>query len=112
VAAYTAAVALVGAKHAALVSSLQQVRLLQVVGVSVPAPIHEILRPPTVVAFVGHMLDRRDRVSPRFPVHLETRVREAIDHELERLNAGIGYCSLANGSDILFAEALQDRDAR
>jgi class 3 adenylate cyclase len=70
----------------------------------------------SVVAFAGHMIDHPTRWagrSPRFPVDLslERKVREAIGHEIERLNAKVGYCSAACGSDILFAELMLERGA-
>jgi class 3 adenylate cyclase/tetratricopeptide (TPR) repeat protein len=69
-----------------------------------------------VVAFSGHMIDHptqwRGR-PPRFPADptLERMVGEAIGREIDRLNATIGYCSAACGSDILFAEQMLARGA-
>ena len=70
-----------------------------------------------VVVFSGHMLDSPDRLaageSPRFPRHpaLVAAVEAKIRARLEELNAKVGYCSLACGGDILFAEAMLDRGA-
>lgn len=61
---------------------------------------------PTVVVFAGHMIDRPDRPIPRFPPELEEPVKKAIRELLLALNCGIGYSSLACGSDILFQEAV------
>lgn len=61
---------------------------------------------PTVVVFAGHMIDRPDRPIPRFPPELEEPVKQAIRELLVDLNCGIGYSSLACGSDILFQEAV------
>jgi hypothetical protein len=69
----------------------------------------EILRifsPPGVVAFVGHMIDHASRATPRFPAGIEKQVKEAIVSHLTMSNAQIGFCSIACGSDILFAEAM------
>lgn len=69
-----------------------------------------------VVAFSGHMIDHptqwagRDQRFPADPT-LERMVGEAIGREIERLNATIGYCSAACGSDILFAEQMLARGA-
>lgn len=71
----------------------------------------------TVVVFSGHMIDSPDRLeknrAARFPNHepLVDAVAEAIRDQLEKLNAKVGYCSLAAGGDILFAEAMLDRGA-
>lgn len=74
--------------------------------------IEEILRIPTVVVFSGHMIDSPDRVSPRFPPELEDAVRQAIRERLKKLNPGFGYASAANGSDILFLEAMLEIGAK
>jgi class 3 adenylate cyclase len=66
---------------------------------------------PKVVVFVGHMIDRPGRATPRFPPDLEGLVRQAIQARLEEIDAGFGYSSAACGSDILFLEAMHGRDA-
>jgi class 3 adenylate cyclase len=70
----------------------------------------------TVVVFAGHMIDnplvtRRHGRPPRFPDdrELEKHVGDAIQAQIEQLNARIGYTSVACGSDILFAEQMIDR---
>lgn len=93
------------------VSSLRQLRLYEDLGLSVPSELFALLRPPTVVAFVGHMIDRPDRDPPRFPAEAEPGVRQAIRVRVEALDARIGYCSAACGSDLLFIEAMLDRMA-
>ncbi len=72
----------------------------------------------SVVAFAGHMIDRpervtRDRLPPRFPSdpQLIREVEEEIKIYLGRLNATIGFCSAACGSDLLFAEQMIARRA-
>ncbi|MBL1178182.1 TRAFs-binding domain-containing protein [Pantanalinema sp. GBBB05] len=64
---------------------------------------------PSVVVFAGHMIDRPQRSQLRFPAQLESLVNEAIQVQLEGLDARLGYCSAASGSDILFAESLLAR---
>ncbi len=66
----------------------------------------KIFSPPTVVAFIGHMIDQPNRPTPRFPASIEQQVKDSIANSIRTLNARIGYCSLACGSDILFAEAM------
>ncbi len=109
--AYAHAATLAEDRHAMIVSSLEQLRLLERNGFPVPAPLFSILKPPTVVVFAGHMLDSADRTEPRFPAWLESRVRLEIEKQLDRLDARIGYSSACCGSDLLFIEAMQARGA-
>ena len=60
---------------------------------------------PRLVVFAGHMVDRPDREAPRFPLHLERAVSQAIREHLENLNARYFFASAACGSDICFLEA-------
>ncbi len=73
--------------------------------------IEEILRISPVVVFSGHMIDRPDRATPRFPPELEDSVRAAIRERLKPVNPGFGFASAACGSDILFLEALLEMGA-
>lgn len=77
----------------------------------VPKEIQRIFSPPTVIAFIGHMIDHPSRSTPRFPQIIEKQVKESISSAIRTLNGGIGYCSLACGSDILFAEAMEEAGA-
>ncbi len=72
----------------------------------VPKEIIRMFTPPGVVSFIGHMIDHPSRTEPRFPLVIEGQVRDAIAGAINTLNARIGFCSLACGSDILFAEAM------
>jgi len=45
---------------------------------------------PKVVVFAGHMIDRPERPSRRFPQALEKMVRRDIDPRLKRLDKVIG----------------------
>jgi hypothetical protein len=65
-----------------------------------------MFEPPRVAAFVGHMIDHPDRSTPRFPPSIEPAVAAAIRQNIEILKLQVGYCALACGSDILFAEAM------
>lgn len=96
-------------KYQRINSSYQQIKLLDQVGMLIPLQIHEILRPPTVVTFTGHMLDRPDRPVQRFPPQLEPSLRVAIDTTLTEMDAQIAYCSAACGADLIFLEAMSDR---
>jgi len=109
--AYREAAFRAGREFACIVSSLQQLKMMTEHDFPVPAALFSLLRPPAVVVFTGHMIDQPDRKDPRFPPHLEAAVRAEIDRELDRLDARIGYCSGACGGDLIFAEAMIDRDA-
>ena len=64
---------------------------------------------PRIGLFTGHMLDQPDRPAPRFPAALEEIVRDKIEACLERRDVRVGYSSLANGGDMLFAESILKR---
>ncbi|MCC6835316.1 MAG: DUF4071 domain-containing protein [Cytophagales bacterium] len=75
----------------------------------IPKEVIKIFAPPVVVAFSGHMIDAPGRETPRFPSAIEQQVKQSIQAALNTLNASVGYCSLACGADILFAEAIAER---
>ncbi|MCL4264530.1 MAG: hypothetical protein KJ069_15005 [Anaerolineae bacterium] len=63
--------------------------------------------------FAGHMLDRPDRATKRFPVILEDAVRKSIDEVLDKLKADtndrVYVCGAACGGDIIFIERCLER---
>jgi class 3 adenylate cyclase len=67
------------------------------------------LKMPRVAVFTGHMVDRTDRPSARFPERLAARVKKRIAAWLKKEDIGIGYSSAACGSDLLFIEALLEK---
>jgi class 3 adenylate cyclase len=71
--------------------------------------IEAALKIPGIVVFTGHLIDRSERKSPRFPPLLEPVVREAIEKHIKKINPEFGYSSAGCGADILFLETLQDR---
>lgn len=73
---------------------------------SVPHELLQIFKPPVTVAFVGHMIDHPTRKQSRFPLSIESNIKAALITHITDLNAKVGYCSLACGGDILFAEAM------
>lgn len=82
----------------------------------VPAELLSCFDFGSVIVFAGHMIDHPDRtarrgLSPRFPPisRLEKGLAQAIGEEIRRINPVVGYCSLANGGDILFAEQMLAR---
>ena len=109
---YRAAAELPDRKPASVVSALRQLLLLREHDPRlVPEALLSVLAPPTVVVFSGHMIDHPDRRTPRFPASLEAQVAAQIRRQLDDLDARVGYCSAACGSDILFAEAMFERGA-
>ena len=73
--------------------------------------IEDYLRIPCVLVFAGHMIDRPDRTTPRFPSEFESQVAKEIQRKIDRLKPGFGLASAACGSDILFLEAMLDTGA-
>ena len=67
---------------------------------------------PSVVVFSGHMMDRADRPTRRFPAAAEARVRAEIKAYLHEVRAGFGYGSAACGADLIFCECLLEMDAK
>lgn len=74
----------------------------------VPAEILKAFSPPTVMVLVGHMIDHPQRPTPRFTNEFAPAVKAEIEALIKAHNARIGYTSLACGSDILFAEAMEE----
>ncbi|MGR3177954.1 MAG: TRAFs-binding domain-containing protein [Candidatus Anammoxibacter sp.] len=66
----------------------------------------QVINLGNIVYCIGHMIDRHGREQQRFPATLENQVRVEIQKALEKLNAKTGYCSAANGTDILFVEEM------
>lgn len=68
-----------------------------------PDRILDILRPPPVIHFCGHIFAHQGMA--------EQVLRPQVQHFLERSAISIGYGALAAGADILIAEALLERGA-
>lgn len=106
---YAEAAKIAGQRHGLLAASRRQLLRLQAHGFPVPPAIFTRLKPPTVVVFTGHMLDRRDRPQPRFPASMEERVRGEIRRHLDALDAQVGFSAAACGADLLFLEEIKAR---
>lgn len=76
-----------------------------------PNWIDKCLHVPSVIVFAGHMIDRPDRATPRFPSELESAVAKGIRKKIDMLKPGFGFASAACGSDILFLEAMLEAGA-
>ncbi|MBI3444788.1 MAG: adenylate/guanylate cyclase domain-containing protein, partial [Magnetospirillum sp.] len=99
-----------GIHYGSTVAALKQLALLQEGGLNVPEAVFDIIKPPTVVVFTGHALDRPGE-GPHFPPELEAAVRAEIAKSLDELGAQVGYSMAACGSDLLFIEAMLERGA-
>jgi len=93
-----------------LASTRRQIKLLGKY-IDIDQEILDILKIPRIVAFTGHMIDHPERKNPRFPPELEKETKKKLFSTLDSINAGIGYSSVACGSDILFVECMQERNA-
>jgi len=83
----------------------QAVMLLEKLGLPRDA-LDDILGKPLVICVTGHVIDRPERETPRFPANRETSVRKRIDDFVQRLQPWSGVGAAAGGSDLLFMEAL------
>lgn len=57
-----------------------------------------------ILTFAGHMIDRHDRESPRFPAYAEDAVKVSIARAIATTRPSAVVCSAACGGDIIFAE--------
>ncbi|HEV3244668.1 MAG TPA: adenylate/guanylate cyclase domain-containing protein [Chthoniobacterales bacterium] len=94
-----------------LQSSRRNARLILKYWNEDPDWIDKYLHVRSVIVFAGHMIDRPDRASPRFPGDLESAVAKEVREKIDKLKPGFGFASAACGSDILFLEAMLDADA-
>lgn len=90
-----------------IVSARQQLYFLRDAGFKVPNRALEILVPPTIVVFTGHVIDHPSYQASLFPSDIEEDVRRVITEKLREIDAKIGYSSASCGADIIFIEALQ-----
>jgi len=110
---YRAAVKLSRGEFGDLRSMRDQLRLLKR-RIPVSEQIESLFQIGTVLVFSGHMIDHPSRPTPRFPASLalEKAVAAEIGARLVNQNIADAYCSLACGSDILFAEEALRRRIR
>lgn len=116
-ACYAEAVALAPHDAGSIASMRRQLRLI---AQALPDAndVLDVLPAANVLAFAGHMVDRPDARTARFPAALEPAVRAAIDERLSRLAAPhrssarpIVCTSAACGGDLIFIEAALAVDA-
>jgi len=105
---YGEAIDQAGGNYGNVNSSFQQLCLMRPY-IDMPEALFELLKPPGIVAFTGHMIDHPERPKARFPECLVTAVEEELRAALHRIDAKIAYASAACGADILFIEAMIER---
>ena len=89
-----------------LSSTLRQLRMLvSEIGVKAKR-VWSNLSLPRIAVFSGHMIDRSDRPSPRFPISAEATVRRALREIIDSKTIKIAFASCACGGDILFLEEV------
>ncbi|MCL4761576.1 MAG: adenylate/guanylate cyclase domain-containing protein [Burkholderiales bacterium] len=104
-AAYARAYAAAGSRHGDVAAMRRQLTLI-----ATPAAraLLDVVRAPAVVAFAGHMIDRPERATPRFPPSIEPAVARAVQDAVREHAPAIGFSQPACGADLLFLEAMQD----
>lgn len=95
-------------RYGDIASMRRQLQLLRPVRPAA-ARLLDVVCGPNVVAFSGHMIDAPGRATARFPAHIEAVVAAEIAREVDALLPVVAYTQAANGSDILFCEALLAR---
>ena len=103
---YSRAAAIAMREYGHLASTRRNARLILRYLDADPSRIDACIHVPRIVVFAGHLIDRPDRGSSRFPPALEPAVGSAIRDWLRTADVGVGYAAAACGSDILFLEGL------
>lgn len=103
---YTEAMRINGADLSAMGSMVRQARELLSIAGQATQVLDDVLAMPKIAVFAGHMVDSINRNKPRFPPNYEAALAANLAAAIPRNNIGVAYSCLANGSDILFAEAL------
>ena len=73
-------------------------------------PFDEVFAIPSVASMTGLMIDHPASEIVRFPQRIVSRVRRQIVTQIIKHNIGIGFCSGASGSDLIFAEEMIKRN--
>jgi len=76
-----------------------------------PADVAKSLSIAPIVAFAGHMIDRPDRATPRFPPSIEATVRAELRSRLAAIAPAAVYASAACGADLMCLEIARELGA-
>ena len=108
---YRQALAIDRRHYAWMLEVRQRLLTLQEGGFPVPPGLLDLLPPPVILIGAGHPLDLPGASPPVFPPDCEEAVRLALQEQLDKLGPQIGYSSASAGTELLFVEALLERDA-
>ena len=97
--------------YAWVLEARQRLLTLQEGGFPVPSVLLDLLPTPVILIGGGQPLDPTGAATPVFPAECEGAVRLAIQDHLDKLGPQIGYSSASAGTELLFVEALLERDA-
>lgn len=97
--------------YAWVLEARQRLLTLQEGGFPVPPGLLDLLPTPVILIGGGQPLDPPGAARPVFPADCEGAVRLAIQEHLDKLGPQIGYSSASAGTELLFVEALLERDA-
>ncbi len=97
--------------YAWVLEARQRLLTLQEGGFPVPPLLLELLPPPVILIGGGQPLDLPGATQAVFPPDCEEAVRHALQSHLDKLGPQIGYSSASAGTELLFVEALLERDA-
>ena len=89
-----------------LSSTLRQLRMLDSEIGAKAKMVWSRLSLPRIAVFSGHMIDRLDRPTPRFPISAEENVRHTLREIINRQKIKIAFASCACGGDMLFLEEV------
>lgn len=104
---YARARDLAGRSYGDLGTTRKQARLLEAT-LSLDGSASAALALPPVVAFTGHMIDRRDRAAPRFPAEHGPAVEAIVRARLGAIAPAAVYGSAACGADLICLEAASE----
>jgi class 3 adenylate cyclase/tetratricopeptide (TPR) repeat protein len=97
-----------GAGHGDRASMRRNARIIVEAGDFSVRWLAQVLPPPVVAVFSGHMIDDDNPHAARFPERMTAAAGKAIKEHLESANVQIGYGAAASGEDILFHESILD----
>ena len=104
---YAHARGLAGRAYGDLGTTRKQARLLEE-SLGLDGRASSALALPPVLVFTGHMIDRRDRGSPRFPHELGPAIEGAVRARLSAIAPAAVYGSAACGADLICLEAAAE----
>ena len=108
---YGRAAAIAGTRFGDISSTRRQARLLAAHLPGDAAAAAAALQIPPVLIYTGHMIDRPERPTPRFPAVIEAALRAALHARMAALRPLAVYGSAACGADLLCLEVAHELGA-